>query len=388
MSRLWLLCSRYWLDLLIVIAAVGGAIGTVLRQDPQRPVGLRLGFEVVALLLLVLSLLLRRRFPFAAPAALWALAAALSFLDGRLIVAQPGVFLAGMGAALLLGNLRDPLQARVGLAILLIAALIVVFNDPQRTVGELTFTPALFVLGWLVGFVLHGRAQQTEAAEERAERAEREREAAARVAVAEERGRIARELHDVVAHAVSVMVLQVGAVRHRMPPSNVDDREALKSAEQAGRTALTEMRRLLSAMRQDGDELELLPHPGLDDLDALVSGVRAAGLAVRVEIQGEPSGLPPGLDLSAYRILQEGLTNALKHARARHARVLVRYGADDLQIEIQDDGQGPATNDGLGHGLVGIRERVKIFGGDMSAGPAGAGGFVLRARLPLDPARV
>jgi signal transduction histidine kinase len=148
------------------------------------------------------------------------------------------------------------------------------------------------------------------------------------------------------------------------------------------------MRRLLSAMRRDGDELELLPHPGLDDLDALVSGVRAAGLAVRVEIQGEPSTLPPGLDLSAYRILQEGLTNALKHARARHARVLVRYGADDLQIEIQDDGQGPATNDGLGHGLVGIRERVKIFGGDMSAGPAGAGGFVLRARLPLDPARV
>jgi signal transduction histidine kinase len=386
-SRIWLVCSRYGLDLLIVIAAAGSAAGTVLRQDPQRPTGVWLGFEVVALALVVLSLLLRRRFPFAAPATLWVFAAALSFLDGRLIVAQPEVFLAGMGAALLLGDLSDLLHARVGLAIVLIAAAVIVFNDPARTVGELTFTPAMFVIGWLVGFALHGRARQAEAAEERADRAESEREAAARVAVAEERARIARELHDVVAHSVSVMVLQTGAVRHRMPESNVDDREALKSAEQAGRTALTEMRRLLSAMRHDGDELELLPHPGLDDLDALVGGVRAAGLAVRLEIEGEPFPLPPGLDLSAYRILQEGLTNALKHARARHAQVLVHYGADDLQVEIRDDGKGPATTDGLGHGLVGIRERVKIFGGDMSAGASGAGGFVLRARLPLDPAR-
>jgi signal transduction histidine kinase len=387
MSRIWLFCWRYGLDVLIVIAAVAGAVGTTLRQDAQRPTGFRLGFEVVALAVLVLGLLLRRRFPFAAPAALWVIGAALSFLDGRLIVAQPGVFLAGMGAALMLGSLSDVLHARVGLAILLTAAAIIVFNDPERTVGELTFTPALFVLGWLVGFALQGRTQQAAAAEERADRAESEREAAARVAVAEERGRIARELHDVVAHAVSVMVLQVGAVRHRMPESNVDDREALKSAEQAGRTALTEMRRLLSAMRHDGDELELLPHPGLDDLDALVGGVRAAGLAVRLEIEGEPFPLPPGLDLSAYRILQEGLTNALKHSRARHAQVLVCYGPEDLQVEITDDGRGPATNDGLGHGLVGIRERVKIFGGEMAAGASAAGGFVLHARLPLDPAR-
>jgi signal transduction histidine kinase len=387
MSRIWLFFRRYGLDLLIVIAAVAGAVGTTLRQDPQRPTGMRLAFEVVALALLVLGLLLRRRFPFGAPSALWVFGAALSFLDGRLIVAQPGVFLAGLGAALMLGNLSDPLRARVGLAILLTAAAIVVLNDPERTVGELTFTPALFVLGWLVGFALQGRAQQAEAAEERADRAERDREAAARVAVAEERGRIARELHDVVAHAVSVMVLQIGAVRHRMPESDVDDREALKSAEQAGRTALTEMRRLLAAMRQEGDELELVPHPGLGDLDALVGGVRAAGLAVRLEILGEPFPLPPGLDLSAYRILQEGLTNALKHARARHAEVSVHYGTRDLEVEIRDDGQGPSTNDGLGHGLVGIRERVKIFGGDLSAGASGADGYVLRARLPLDPAR-
>ena len=137
-------------------------------------------------------------------------------------------------------------------------------TTPAHEDGDLVFTPVLFALGWLVGYALRERAEQTEAAEERAARAEQEREAAARVAVAEERGRIARELHDVVAHAVSVMVLQVGAVRHRMPETDTEDREALTNVEQAGRTALAEMRRLLDAMRHDGDELELLPHPGLD----------------------------------------------------------------------------------------------------------------------------
>jgi signal transduction histidine kinase len=237
-----------------------------------------------------------------------------------------------------------------------------------------------------VGFALHHRSEQAEAAEERANRAEIEREAAARVAVAEERGRIARELHDVVAHAVSVMVLQVGAVRHRMPESDPEDREALKNVEQAGRAALAEMRHLLGAMRQHGDDLELVPHPGLNDLDALLGDVRAAGLAVRLEMEGEPFPLPAGVDLSAYRILQEGLTNTLKHGRARHAEVTVHFGEAELQVEVRDDGQGFSTNDGLGHGLVGIGERVKIFGGDMSAGASGAGGFVLRARLPVDGA--
>jgi signal transduction histidine kinase len=384
MSRLWLLWSKYGVDALIVLAAVGSAVGTVLRDDPQRPAGAMLWFEVSATAALVLVLLLRRRFPFAAPATVWLVSAGLSFLDGRLVVSQAGVFVAGMGAALLLGNLVDLSRARVGLAILLVAAVVIVTNDPARTAGELVFTPMLFVIGWLVGFALQSRAAQTEAAEERAARAETEREVAARVAVAEERGRIARELHDVVAHAVSVMVLQVGAVRHRMPESNADDREALKNAEQAGRTALAEMRRLLGAMRRNGEERELLPHPGLGDLDALVADVRATGLAVKLTIEGEPFSLPPGLDLSAYRILQEGLTNTLKHGRARQAEVNLRYGAGELEVEVRDDGQGPSADDGLGHGLVGIRERVKIYGGDLVAGPSGSGGFVLRARLPVD----
>lgn len=384
-SRARLFFSKYGLDLLIVIAAVESAIGTALRDDPGHPTGLVLWLEVLAVAAIVLTLLARRRFPFAAPAVTWLASAALSFADGRLIVDKAGLFLAGMGAALLLGNSRNDRQARAGLAIVLSGAAVVVYNDPYHQPADVIFTPVLFAIGWLLGFALRQRTERTEAAEERALRAEREREAAARVAVAEERGRIARELHDVVAHAVSVMVLQVGAVRHRMPVTDTEDRETLSNVEQAGRTALAEMRRLLSAMRQDGEELELLPHPGLHNLDSLVDDVRAAGLPVKVEIRGEPFPLPPGLDLSAYRIVQEGLTNALKHSRASQAEVDVDYSATELVLEVRDDGPGgPSAEAGLGHGLVGVRERVKIFGGDMTAGAARSGGFVLRARLPLD----
>ena len=384
-SRARLFFSKYGLDVLIVIAAVESAISTARRDDPGHPTGPLLLFEVLAVSAIVLTLLARRRFPFGAPAVTWLWSAALSFVDGLLIVDKAGLFLAGMGAALLLGNLPRDRQARVGLAIVLGGAAIVIYNDPNHARGDVIFTPVLFAIGWLVGYALRERTEQTKAAEERATRAEREREAAARVAVAEERGRIARELHDVVAHAVSVMVLQVGAVRHRMPETDTEDRETLTNVEQAGRTALAEMRRLLNAMRHDDDELELLPHPGLGNLDALVDDVRAAGLPVRLEISGEPVALPPGLDLSAYRILQEGLTNALKHARASQAEVEVQYTATELRLEVRDDGPGgPSTDAGVGHGLVGIRERVRIFGGGMSAGTSRTGGFVLRAQLPLD----
>jgi signal transduction histidine kinase len=218
----------------------------------------------------------------------------------------------------------------------------------------------------------------------RATRAEREREAAARVAVAEERARIARELHDIVAHAMSVMVLQVGAVRHMLPDTLEEGRDALGRVEMAGRTALAEMRRLLGAMRRDGDDLELGPQPGLDALGSLVEDVVRAGLPVRVHVEGEPVPLPRAIDLSAYRIVQEGLTNALKHANASHAEVTVRYRADEVEVNIADDGSGPETTNGAGHGLVGIRERVNIYGGEMSAGARPGGGFLLTARLAVD----
>jgi signal transduction histidine kinase len=270
--------------------------------------------------------------------------------------------------------------------------------------AEVIFVPLVFGSCWLAGYLIRERAERADAAEMRAalaerereaaemraalaererEAAEREREAAARIAVAEERARIARELHDVVAHAVSVMVLQVGAVRLNLPDGQADDAEELRVAERLGRTAMAEMRHLLGAMRRNGDAVELGPQPGLDDLQALVDEVGRAGLPVRLHVDGERIPLSRARDLSAYRIVQEGLTNAVKHASASRVEVTLRYRPDELEIEVRDDGQGASQTDGLGHGLVGIRERVKIYGGDMSAGSAPEGGFVLRTRLPV-----
>jgi signal transduction histidine kinase len=179
------------------------------------------------------------------------------------------------------------------------------------------------------------------------------------------------------------MVLQVGAVRHRLPAERAEDRDALTGVERAGRGALAEMRHLLDAMRDDGEDVELGPQPGIDRLDALLQDVDRAGLPVRLRIDGESVSLPRGIDISAYRIVQEGLTNALKHAHATRAEVALGYAKDELRIEVSDNGQGSAAPNGGGHGLIGIRERVKLYGGEMTAGTANGGGFVVRARLPL-----
>ena len=381
------LARRYAFDALIVITALESALEVAVRRDaPDAPTS-PLWFAVPATTLLALPLLARRRFPFAAPACTWVAGATLSFIDGRLVVFTVASSAAGMAASVLLGNVRDEVLARVGLVIVLGGAATVVSNSPNHATGELVFIPVLFAIGWLAGFALRERGAQAEAAEVRAAQAERERDAAGRLAVAEERARIARELHDVVAHAVSVMVLQVGAVRHRLPDADADDRDALKGVEQAGRTALAEMRRLLGAMRRDGDGVQLGPQPGLDDLGPLLDEVGRAGLPVRLHVEGDRYPLPRALDLSAYRIVQEGLTNALKHAGEAEADVTVRYRPDELELEVRDDGRGATASDGLGHGLVGIRERVKIYGGELEAGPANGGGFVLSARLPVGESR-
>jgi signal transduction histidine kinase len=380
------LLRRYGFDVLIAIAAIEMALETAIRYGAPTGPTTPAWFAVPASALIALPLLARRRFPFAGPVGVWVVAAVLSFVDGRLVVFTATATVAGLVAAFLLGNLPDRSQARVGLVVVLGGAAILMYNNPSHTTGDLVIVPAMFFVGWLAGFALRQRAAQAEEAEERAARAERERAAAARIAVAEERGRIARELHDVVAHAVSVMVLQVGAVRHRLPPALAEDKEALTDVEKAGRTALAQMRHLLGALH-DGEDVELAPQPGLDDLDALVEQVGRAGLPVRLTVEGNAVPLPRPVDLSAYRIVQEGLTNSLKHAKASRADVTVRYGAEDLQLELHDDGVGAPSSDGLGHGLVGIQERVKIYGGEMSAGPGQGGGFVLTARLPLEGRR-
>jgi signal transduction histidine kinase len=341
---------------------------------------------VPAVALVVLPLLGRRRRPFAAPAVEWLLAAAFSFVDGRLIVSVSGVYAAGLVAAFLFGNVRNAGQGRIGLVIVVIGAATVVYNDPNRSPGDFLFIPALCVIAWLAGFALRERAAEAEAAELRASHAERERVATARVAVAEERARLTRELHDIVAHAVSVMVLQVGAVRHRLPKELTEDKAALRDVEQAGRTALAEMRRLLGALR-DENSADLAPQAGVDGLGMLIEEIRRAGLPVRLHINGTRFPLPPAIDLSVYRIVQEGLTNPLKHARAGQADVTVHYETDKVQLEIRDDGVGATADDGLGHGLAGIGERVKIYGGEMSVSTPPGGGFVLTIGLPLEGCR-
>jgi signal transduction histidine kinase len=219
--------------------------------------------------------------------------------------------------------------------------------------------------------------------ERRAQLAERERDLAAREAVVEERARIARELHDVIAHNVSMIVLQAGAERRVLPAESDATREVLRTIEQIGRGALTEMRRLVGMLRSDRDD-PLAPQPALGDVPTLVSQLREAGLPVELQIEGECRALPVGIELSAYRIVQEALTNALKHAGDARASVLIRYGPETLELEIADDGPGaPAGNDGGGHGLVGMRERVTLYGGRFDASQGPAGGFVVRARLPI-----
>jgi signal transduction histidine kinase len=381
------MARRHGIDALIALAAAVAVLEVVVGRDSADAPRTTLWFTVPAVACAVLPLLARRRFPFAAPAALWVFVAALSLVDGRLVVFAKGVFLAGLASALLLGHLRDAVQQRIGLAVVLGSVATVVFEDPAHTKGELVFIPLLFALAWLVGLALRERVEQTEAAEARAIQAERERELAARVAVAEERARIARELHDIVAHAVSVMVLQVGAVRHRLPDELDQDRDALANVEQAGRTALAEMRRLLGAMRNGDDDLELTPQPGLESLQPLLDEVRRSGLPVELYVEGDPIALSRAIDLSAYRIVQEGLTNALKHSNATCVDVHVRYRPTEIEIEVHDDGRGPAPTDGRGHGLIGINERVTLYGGRMSAGAADGRGFVLRAHLPLAGAR-
>jgi signal transduction histidine kinase len=387
-SRIRYVAREYWFELLIAFLAIAGMLELVVGRDSPGAPPTTLWIAIPTVGVLVLLLLARRRFPFAAPAGYWLLAVAISFGDGVLLAFVGSLSIVGLASAFLLGNLRNPLKAGAGLIIVLVGIVIVVYNIPGETASDLVFIPLRFVVAWVAGYALRERAEQAEAAEMRAALAERERDAAARIAVAEERARIARELHDIVAHAMSVMVLQVGAVRHKLPQGLEEDRDALGRVERAGRRALAEMRRLLGAMRRDGDGLELAPQPGLDGLDSLLDDVGRAGLPAQLHVEGDPFELPRAIDLSAYRIVQEGLTNSLKHAHATRADVTVRYRDDELGIEVVDDGSGVATSDGLGHGLVGIRERVKIYGGDMNAGTPPEGGFVLSARLPIDRYRV
>lgn len=265
-----------------------------------------------------------------------------------------------------------------------VGTIVLVGQSPEASPEETqVWLVATVVALPLVRLVVRRRELRAEDLLRRAELLEREQELRAREAAVEERARIARELHDIVGHSVSVMVVQAGAERRVLPPGLDSTRDALVQIEQTGRQALAEMRRLLGMLRRRDEPPELAPPPGLARLETLVDGVREAGLPVELRSEGDPVPLPPGLDLTAYRIVQEGLTNILKHAGRARAQVLLRYEERELQIEIADDGAGPSASDLDGHGLAGIRERVLLHGGDFEARARNGRGFTVRVRLPL-----
>jgi signal transduction histidine kinase len=236
---------------------------------------------------------------------------------------------------------------------------------------------------YVAGRVIRHRREREQQLESEAGALKLERDLKAREAVAEERVRIARELHDVVAHAISVIVLQARGGRRVLHSDPGEAREALDAIERAGEQALTEMRRLLGLLRDGDEELALAPQPSLARIDDLAASLAETGLPVVVRVEGTPVSLPPGIDVTAYRIVQEALTNTLKHAGPARASVVVRYEPGAVELEVLDDGPGVAGGNGSGHGLAGIGERVAVYGGELASGRRPEGGYALRARLPF-----
>jgi signal transduction histidine kinase len=367
------------LEALVLTFALASLVEASLAHGIERR-------AVVALLALAWSLpfLARGRHAFWAPIAVCAALIALAFVAGLSTNNLTMPFVAAVMASVSFGLISDRRQAVAGWSAVIAAAAVV---DYQTTAAfsDFFWTTLILTLAWFFGVALGTRTEQARELSLRVEAAERDRTLAAERATTEERSRIARELHDVVAHSVSVMVVQASGVRRLLKEDQEREREALVSVEQIGRQALTEMRRMLGVMRTGEEQpAALAPQPGLQHLDRLIAQVEEAGLPVTLHIEGERPDLSPGVDLSAYRIVQEGLTNALKHAKGAHADVFIRYIDGLVQLEITDDGIGTPNGTPGGHGLVGMRERVAVYGGTLEAGPRDGGGFVLRAELPME----
>ena len=345
---------------------------------------LALGYALA--LLHTLPLAARRRFPLAVLATCVASGLAFATLD------LPPVFL---GVAILVAVYSvaaygDRWVSLAGLAAAAAGSAAIQLT-PARFQWPTPVTNTLIIgAAWLLGHFAHNYRAYAARLEERTAELEQAREELARRAVTEERLRLARELHDVVAHAMSVIAVQSGVGAHVANTQPQEAAKALAAIEATSRAALEELRRLLGVLRRRDSEPQgdLTPVPGLADLDSLLAEVAKAGLAVRLRVEGTPSQLPAGVDLSAYRIVQEALTNVVKHAGPAQAQVTIRYRDRDLTVEVTDDGRGvgaPAGDDrgGTGHGLIGMRERVAALGGDLEIGPCPGGGFRVAARLPL-----
>jgi signal transduction histidine kinase len=369
------LLRRHAVDALIV-ALAGLAVAEACLAASQRPRAVTVPLALVW----TLPLLFRKRFPLGAPVAVLVVLAVETVAVGEVVTSAQMTGFTILAAFAAIGAHPD-LRTAVAGALVGYAAIAVILLDDRPRLASTLSVIGVSAVTWGIARAFAERGRQTEHLEERAAGLER----AHVEAVAHERATIARELHDVIAHSVSVMTVQAGAARLLLDEDPPRARESLVAVEETGRQALGEMRRLLGILRGDEHARDLAPQPGIADIDALAEQVRAAGLPVDVVVEGEPRRLPPGIDLAAYRVVQEALTNALKHAGAARAQVSIRYRTTALELAVTNNGTARRNGRG-GHGLIGLRERVALYGGEFEAGWRPGGGYAVRALLPLDTA--
>jgi signal transduction histidine kinase len=378
----WLRCHRLLVDGVLAMALGIFSIGQLLHGP---------WVQLPAWLLLVAAVVVRRRVSVTA-FCIGALGGAVQVAGGALVRANPLPTDIAMLVLLYTVAAYRPRRASVPALLLCLAGSVAAVTvwmpgGGPDLVPRIAYGTALFagfaLLAWVLGDSMRYRRGYYAALEDRAARLEAERHAQAKIAAAAERARIARELHDIVAHHVSVMVVQADGARYalRTDPGRADT--ALTAISGTGRQALTEMRRLLGVLRSAGEQSGLAPVPGLGELRELLDQARAAGLEVSYTLSGTPRELPEGAELAAYRVVQESLTNTRKHAGlAATAAVTLRYEPDGLTVEVTDDGIASPASEPAGHGLAGMRERIAMYGGTVQAGPLPGGGFGVTARLP------
>jgi signal transduction histidine kinase len=366
-----------------IVACVAAELELALGSHIEGPAWV----NILAAAGATLPIAARRRWPLAAALTVAAVVAAQEALNGDLTENSLAPLFTAPLVVYALAAWAGRRQAVVGvLGVLALIWTDVALSDHSGT-GDYLFTAMLVFGPWLVGRIVAARVELAAELRDKANRLEREQEKQADLAVSDERARIARELHDVVAHNVSVMVVQAAAARRMLDHDPAKATEALASVEQTGREALKEMRRMVGMLGKPDEPAALAPQPSVSELDWLIERAREAGLDVDLTIEGEEKRLESSVDLSAFRIVQEALTNTLKHAGPARAHVKLRYGAREVVVDVSDDGRGVAGQGANGrmdgHGLVGMRERVAMLGGEIHAGYRKDGGFGVTAKLPL-----
>ena len=374
-------------------AAVAGLAVAAFVEDVVRPEvvieGARYdrGPAVVltaALIATVALVALRSRIGPAAPIAAIAVLTLAALPADAWLLHSPFVFLLVMLLCGVCGYEGRGRWSLAALPVIWAAALVAVWREPLGVWRDVFFVGGYMTIAWAGGRLVRGPVAQARSAEERARLLEQEQAAAAERAVQDERRRIARELHDIIAHSVSVMTVQAGAVRRVLQPEQDRERDALMSIEKTGRDAMAEMRRLVGLLKDDVAP-SYTPQPGLAAIGGLVTTMSEAGLPVDVTVEGQPLDLTPGMDLTAFRVVQEALTNTLKYAGPAQACVTIRWSPTELLVEVANDGRATQSA-ATGFGLAGMRERLELYGGSLDSGPRPEGGYVVRAQLPLEAA--